>query len=61
MTPFDLEQKLFRTLQAAAALGGYAVVRSDPADGPVRLFLERLGLVREVALAELLERFPCAA
>jgi hypothetical protein len=56
----EQDSKLFKTLQASAALGGYALVRSDPADGPVRLFLERFGLVQEVTLRDLVERLLVA-
>ena len=36
--------KSFATLRARAALQGITVLRTDPADGPVRLFLERTGI-----------------
>lgn len=47
--------KAFATLQARFALAGLALVRTNPADGPVRLFLARHGRVREVATIDELE------
>ena len=47
-----LDSKAFATARAAAALNGYALLRTDPADGPVRFLIERFGLVREVGSIE---------
>ena len=41
----ERKDKAFSTLRAGYALEGYALHRSDPADGPVVYWLERLGLV----------------
>ena len=38
--------KPFRTLQAAFALKGHALCRTDPKDGPVILYAGRWGMVR---------------
>lgn len=38
--------KAFSTLQAAYALRGHTLHRTDPADGPVAYWAERWGLVR---------------
>lgn len=38
--------KAFETFQAAFALRGHTLHRSDPADGPVAYWAERWGLVR---------------
>lgn len=45
----------FSTLQARAALAGLALIRTDPADGPVQLFLMRHGRHRELANMDDLE------
>jgi hypothetical protein len=42
------EEKLFATLRAAAALGGLEILRTDPADGPVRYLGRWQGVVREL-------------
>lgn len=38
--------KPFRTLQAAFALKGHALCRTDPKDGPVIFYARRWGMVR---------------
>lgn len=43
------EAKRFQNLRAAFALRGPALHRSDPADGPVRLWAERWGHARPLA------------
>lgn len=45
----------FSTLRARAALAGFALIRTDPADGPVQLFLMRHGRHRELATMDDLE------
>ncbi|MEY4712242.1 MAG: hypothetical protein RIS88_1692 [Pseudomonadota bacterium] len=52
-----ITDKDFATLRAEAALQGYRLVRSDPADGLVVYFLERFGLVQEKTPAHLVEMF----
>lgn len=52
-----ITDKEFATLRAEAALLGYRMVRSDPADGPAVYFLERFGLVQEKAEDHLVEMF----
>lgn len=47
--------KAWATLQARAALAGLAVFRSDPADGPVRLFVQRGSAVHELRSIDDLE------
>ncbi len=47
--------KAWATLQARAALHGLALVRTDPADGPVRVFVQRGGVVRELYCIDELE------
>lgn len=44
----DDEGKAFSTLRARFALGGYALYRTDPSDGPVTFFTARWGLVRHL-------------
>lgn len=41
--------KPFKTLQAAFALRGHALTRSDARDGPVTYFSSRWGMSRELA------------
>lgn len=41
------ESKTWATLKARAALAGYALLRTDPADGPKRVLVERIGLIRQ--------------
>lgn len=48
-------EKAFRTLQARVAMVGMQLVRSDARDGPVRLFLERQGVVHELRSVDDLE------
>lgn len=43
-----VSNKVFATARAMAALKGYRLLRTDPADGPVAFLLERHGLIREV-------------
>jgi hypothetical protein len=43
-----VESKTWTTLKARAALSGYALLRTDPVDGPVRLLVERFGLIRQL-------------
>ena len=40
------DDKPFKTLQAAFALKGHALCRTDPKDGPVILYAGRWGMVR---------------
>ena len=54
-TTLLLGPKAFATARATAALNGYALLRTDPADGPVRFLVERFGLAREVGSIEELE------
>jgi hypothetical protein len=55
------EAKRVSTLRAAAALAGYQIARTDPADGPVRYFAIRWGLVRELGGLIAAETFARAA
>lgn len=48
MTDSVEDEKRFITLRAAAALGGFELLRTDPQDGPVRYLGVRWGLVREI-------------
>lgn len=52
-----ITDKTFATLRAEAALQGYRIVRSDPADGAVVYFVERFGLAQERTAAHLVEMF----
>ena len=52
----ECERKAWATLVARAAIAGYALWRSDAADGPQRLFLGRWGMVRCIADAAELDR-----
>jgi len=52
----NINDKNWATLTARAALAGYALLRTDLADGPVRLLVERFGLIRQLGgLADLEE------
>jgi hypothetical protein len=42
------DAKRISTLRAAAALAGYQIARTDPADGPVRYFATRWNIAREL-------------
>jgi hypothetical protein len=44
----DAELKSFETLRAAAALKGYTLARTNPADGCVTYYAARWGLIREL-------------
>lgn len=64
MTGPTLDPKTFATLRARAALKGYTLTRTDPADGPQVFHLERFGIAQIKTPAELLEMFnevpePC--
>ncbi|MDO9002831.1 MAG: hypothetical protein Q7V20_05200 [Aquabacterium sp.] len=51
MSPPLTEQddvKRFATLRAAAAMVGYQLWRTDPADGNVRYFASRWNVVRDI-------------
>jgi hypothetical protein len=52
-----IDTKTFADLRARAALLGYAIKRTDPADGPVVYLIEKFKLTREVEAAELAEMF----
>jgi hypothetical protein len=52
-----LSPKQWATLRAEAALQGYRLVRSDPADGPVLYFFERFGLIQKAEAGRLAEMF----
>jgi hypothetical protein len=41
-------EKRFATLRATAALGGLELLRTDPADGPVKYLGRWQGVVREL-------------
>ena len=50
-SPLRVEQddpKRFASLRAAAALAGYQIWRTDPADGAVRYFASRWNVVRDI-------------
>lgn len=47
-TADDEVRKAFETFRAAAAIRGYCLARSNPADGPVTFYATRWGLVREL-------------
>jgi hypothetical protein len=51
------DAKRVSTLRAAAALAGYEIARTDPADGPVRFFASRWGVVRELGDIDQAEQF----
>ncbi len=42
------EDKNWQTACAKAALAGFSLRRTDPADGPVSYIIERFGLLREL-------------
>lgn len=52
------ECKRFASLRATAALAGFELLRTDPADGPVRYLGSRWGAVREIGTSlDLVEGF----
>ena len=42
------QRKRFNTLRASLALAGWALTRTDPADGPVAFFVGRWGMERRL-------------
>ena len=56
-----IDNKTFADLRAQAALIGYKLTRSDPADGPQVFFIERFGLVQPVMPGDLAERINAMA
>jgi len=52
----DVQRKTWATLAARAAMHGWSLWRSDAADGPLRWFLGRHGLVRLCADAAEVDR-----
>ena len=52
----DSDRKAWSTYQARAALAGFQLWRTDPADGVQRLFLGRWGVVRVIADFDELDR-----
>lgn len=48
MSTQAIEPKTWATLTARAAMAGYALLRTDPADGPVRLLVARFGLIQQI-------------
>ena len=50
-----IDDKLFRSLQAQAALMGMTLHRSDPADGEQVYFLQRFGLTRQQTAQDILD------
>ncbi len=52
------DSKRFETLRAAAALSAFELLRTDPADGPVRYIGIKWGSAREIGTSlELVEGF----
>lgn len=50
-----ISAKSWATLQARASLAGLSVVRTDPVDGPVRVFVLKAGAMRELLNVDDLE------
>ena len=57
MTGAEAQQKHWSTLVARCALHGYQLWRTDAADGPVRHFVAKWGMVRLLATVEDVEAF----
>lgn len=51
------DEKRFDTLRATAAMAGYEVLRTDPADGAVRYLACRWNVVRDLGGLNEAERF----
>jgi hypothetical protein len=53
----ERKDKAFSSLRSAFALLGYALYRTDPADGPVTILAESFGLTRALPTIEDARRF----
>lgn len=53
----DRRNKAFASLQAAFAIKGHALHRTDPADEPVTFWVERWGLIKQLPTIDAARRF----